>query len=297
MPKRSRVIGEKEEGQNSDPVDDMEDRKPAVAVRSGSNKNNNDHVDCDSSKGEFIDRVTPHMERLLRLIEEGTTDSAQLAAGQLTNLTSRSSALVLWEVLGRLQSMLQSLNSWKARQNAAMAMEGVAGNLPIADQRGFFQNTHSELRQTSPSSLRIAEISAEAVLNQGQELFACAPSKYEERMDDSRENELTNLDQNSADFVQERIKRQRRILAERLGLAVIDAALQNQGKQDREWDKIVSNEDINSTYQSSRGRKRRRRDENEKVTGIQLLLVHEMTKVSMVWCVFLWNRRARFFKS
>eukprot|EP00977_Amphora_coffeiformis_P000977 scaffold212_cov173-Amphora_coffeaeformis.AAC.3 len=289
MPKRNRVTGDGE-GRNDDSVEDMDDRKPAAAP-SNNNHQNNNHVQgtpVESSSsaaaapnGEPINRVTPHMERLLRLIEEGTTESAQMAAGQLTSLTNQSSALVLWEVLGRLQAMLQSMDSWKARQNAAMAMEGVAGNLPITDQRGFFQNEHLEQSQTSSSTtcLRVADISAQAVLNQGQELFACAPSKYEERINESRESELENLDQQADDFVQERIKRQRRILAERLGLAVINDALSSQGKQGRELDNIISNEDINSTYHNAQWRrKRQRKDENETETGIQLLLVHEMKK-------------------
>ena len=274
MPKRIRVSGEEEKSPNSEDVDE---RKPAA--RQNDVEETTSSASAESAQnGDALDRVTPHMGRLLRLIEEGTSESAQMAAGQLTSLTKQSSALVLWEVLGRLQAMLQSMDSWNARQNAAMAMEGVAGNLPITDQRAFFQNEHSEQQQTT--TLRMTDLSAEAVLDQGQELFAAAPSKYEERINESREKQLEQLDQQADDFVQERIKRQRRILAERLGLATINDALQSQGKRNHELDKIVSNEDIIFTYKKTNGRKRQRRDEKEKEMGIQLLLVREMGKVS-----------------
>lgn len=283
MPKRSRIIGK--EGLN-DAAEDTDDRKPAARQPNDINKtttHSSSRTLADLAQHEdSMNRVTPHMERLLRLIEEGTSESAQMAAGQLTNLTKQSSAVVLWEVLGRLQAILQSMDSWQARQNAAMAMEGIAGNIPVTDQLAFFQDEHSS-GQPSSSALRITDISAETVLKQGQELFATAPSRYEERLYETRESELEQLDQKAVDFVQERIKRQRRILAERLGLAGICDALQIcQRKRNDDFNEIVSNDDLAAVYQTASGRKRQRREEKETDKGIGPLLVREMSKVSYV---------------
>jgi SNF2-related domain/Domain of unknown function (DUF3535) len=110
-------------------------------------------VALEEEEAQVLNRVTPHMERLLRLLHDGDEAAAAAAAAQLTLLTGQSSAIVLWEILGRLcHTLLRrssnsetsstssnggSSSSWKSRQNAAMAMQGVARHLPITDQRDF----------------------------------------------------------------------------------------------------------------------------------------------------------------
>ena len=260
-------------------------------------------VQPDMSSDSPLDRVTPHMERLLRLVQEGTTESAQMAAGQLTQLTQQSAPTVLWQVLGRLQAMLFGMDSWKARQNAALAMEGVAGNLPLTDQHAFFRNNHAgddEQKNKDnkdneillhgnttnrTTTLRIADISVSMLLQQGQELYAAAPSKYVQQQNEAQEIALEQLDEGSSDFVQERIKKQRRILAQRLGLGAVSDALRMQGKSNELVSgDFVSNEDIVATYRPNiKGRKRPRSEKKEKDIGIQHLLVQEIKKVSQDW--------------
>ena len=257
------------------------------------NNNNNSHLNNNN------DRVTPHMERLLRLISQGTTSSAQMAAGQLMQLTRQSSAIVLWQVLGRLQAMLIDMDSWKARQNAALAMEGVAANLPVADQVAFFRRDHHHAASdggdgdqkdkeddcpiaANTITLRMADISVSTILHQGQELYAAAPSKYIQQQNQIHEMALEQLDQDAADFVQERIQKQRQILAQRLGLATVSEALSAQGKNTSGLQDLVSNDDIVASYQHNDGptRKRPRVDKKEQEVGIQHILVQEMKKVS-----------------
>lgn len=294
MPKRPRPSRNSQESSkeaandsrgDDDNKDDDFDCKPAAkpdANHSGS------PVDNDATMDDSNRLVTPHMQRLLRLIEEGTTESAQMAAGQLATLTKQSSALVLWEVLGRLQAMLESMDSWKARQNAAMAMEGVAGNLPVTDQQSFFQVNHQQHADDNndrlhTTLLRISDISVESVLTQGQELYVAAPSIYVEQRDEAGEKELQELDQEAADFVQERIRNQRRILSERLGLATVEDALQSQGGGRSLMAEIISKDDLDSRYCAAPTTSKRSRQEKKKdnrTIGIKNILVSEMNKVS-----------------
>ena len=96
--------------------------------------------------------LTPHTLRLLKLIQDGTAEHAEMAAKQLHSITSpenNCTPIVLWEIMGRLQSFLVS-PEWNARLNAAVALEGVAQHLPIADQEAFLR---SQTRHgLSPSS-------------------------------------------------------------------------------------------------------------------------------------------------
>ena len=309
MPKRERDF-KKPISLPVDPNDDNDDRKPAaqpliptsVSASSAPVAAAGQAVDeVDSCRDDSVlNRVTPHMERLLRLIQEGTTESAQMAAGQLTQLTRQSSAIVLWQVLGKLQAIIMQQHqssSWKARENAAMAMQGVAGNLPVTDQKDFFRQPHNvdgekddAEQHQHRSSLRLADIDVSALLTQGQELYAVAPSKVAEEQEEGQEMALDQLDSQASDFVQTRIQAQRKILAERLGFASIQEALtlttskQSNNNKFHALGDIVSNEDILATYQPNIKKKKRPRgkddDSEGREYGIQHLLVREMSKVS-----------------
>ena len=87
--------------------------------------------------------LSPHTIRLLRLIRDGTSEHAEMAASQLHKITSphndnnnTTSVLLLWEIMGQLQSYLVS-SEWTTRRNASIALEGVAQHLPRSDQRSF----------------------------------------------------------------------------------------------------------------------------------------------------------------
>jgi hypothetical protein len=174
------------------------------------------------------------------------------------------------------------MDSWKARQNAAVAMQGVAANLPRADQRAFFMAATAE-----STFLSLSDIPVEAVLEQGQVLYAVAPSRYLEQLDDDMEGRIQDLEsEDHTDFVTQRIRLQRRILAERLGLAALEDALLFQKSSDLNRD--VTNEDLLATYHpdtpavDSNQRKWRRPPPSESDEGastIQRLLVREMRRV------------------
>ena len=177
--------------------------------------------------------LTPHILRLLRLVEDGTTDHAKMAATHLNELTKNCSPLVLWEILGRLQAFLVS-KQWNTRSNAGLAMEGVAQHLPVQDQEAFLTQDHRYYSRSrtchennsddsdSLTSLTVIDLegSMSTVLEKGQLLVAAAESRFQNR----EEDELDYLNQSSQgfeNFCEMRLEIQRRILTRRLGLSNI----------------------------------------------------------------------------
>jgi hypothetical protein len=163
--------------------------------------------------------LTPHTKRLLKLVQEGTASHAQMAASHLTEMATRASPVVLWDLLGRLQSLL-SHTHWACRQHAQWAMQGVAQSLPRSNQESFLA---SALPQEDPTMwLTVHDLDIDLVLQRGRLMLAAPEQDYEH--DDQL---LDGQDTTSSDFVQQRIELQRRILAKRLGLG---AVLQATGK-------------------------------------------------------------------
>lgn len=71
-----------------------------------------------------------------------TKSHASYAAALLGQISARSSCLILWDILGRVQHFLLSpSSSWETRQNAALAVVSVAKNIPISDQIRFLTET------------------------------------------------------------------------------------------------------------------------------------------------------------
>lgn len=196
--------------------------------------------------------LTPHTWRLLKLIEEGTQEYAKLAATHLVTVVAQSSPLILWDILGRLQAYLMSPH-WQTRQNASLAILGVAQQLPSQDRKDFFQHvaaSHREATTSTPTSMdpqandwltvrRILD-HLPIILEQGRTLLASAETKYDEQEDSSLQQLDASL-QGTKDLVQRRMQLQRAILARRLGLSPVlskvsgDAAL---------LDTVVSNDDL-----------------------------------------------------
>eukprot|EP00934_Nitzschia_sp_Nitz4_P007869 Nitzschia sp. Nitz4//scaffold407_size10208//2481//7801//NITZ4_009081-RA/size10208-processed-gene-0.4-mRNA-1//1//CDS//3329551135//7859//frame0 len=163
----------------------------------------------------------PHTLRLLKLIEQGTTEHAQLAATQLRQVTKEASSLILWDILGRLQEFLVS-PAWNTRYNASVAMEGVARRLPPHDQQAFLQQTVRgiSLQESNWLTLTLLQENVDIILQNGRHLLASAETKFNEE----EERELLNLDQtfsHTQTFLDDRIKLQRQILARRLGFSAV----------------------------------------------------------------------------
>jgi TATA-binding protein-associated factor len=158
---------------------------------------------------EEEDLLTPHTKRLLKLVEEGTASHAQLAASHLKEMAARASPLVLWDLLGRLQSLLIR-QTWTCRQHAHWAMQGVAQSLPRWNQEEFLAQPLPDENQNL--WLAVEDLDISLVLQQGRLLLAAPEQDYDEDV------LLDGLDASMADFVQQRIQLQRRILAKRLGL-------------------------------------------------------------------------------
>jgi hypothetical protein len=116
------------------------------------NKKNEEEEDSEDPCNVILE---PHILRLLRLIQypspkrgsyssnrnnvpnDDRNEYADHAARMLGQVTSRSSPLVLWDVLGRLRHMLLHSALWSTRQCVALAMTLVSSHLPGKDQEEF----------------------------------------------------------------------------------------------------------------------------------------------------------------
>ena len=124
--------------------------------------------------------------------------------------------------------------------------------------------------------MKLSDLDIPTLLQHGQELYATAPSKLVEAQQDAHDAALAQMDAQAGDFVEARISQQRRILAERLGLASVQDILQGQGSRTKSingrlGDELLSRDDIVSSYSSQpkRGRKRRRAEKSAtEETGI-----------------------------
>ncbi|KAI2502929.1 hypothetical protein MHU86_11516 [Fragilaria crotonensis] len=169
--------------------------------------------------------LTPHTKRLLKLIEEGTASHAQMAASHLQDTAARASPLVLWDLLGRLLSLLIR-QTWTCRQHAQWAMQGVAQFLPRANQEEFMARDSVLLSQENTNLwLTVEDLDIQLVLQRGRHLLAAPEQHYDH--DDDEDSRLDGLDVSSSDFVHQRIQLQRRILAKRLGLGGLVQATGN----------------------------------------------------------------------
>jgi hypothetical protein len=149
-------------------------------------------------------QLTPHTLRLLKIVQEGTQEQASVACAQLESIAATCTPLLLWDLLGRLQACLTH-NEWKTRRQAAQALEGIAAYLPFSDQTDFLSFTPSTDEQNTLTVAQVAD-NLERILSQGRRLYSSCNTK---------EPVVTSSN------VQERIRVQREILAERLGLAGI----------------------------------------------------------------------------
>jgi hypothetical protein len=217
----------------------------------------------------------PHTLRLLKLIEEGTLEHARIAASQLASLDA--SPIVLWDLLGRLQAFLCS-PQWSTRLHASLAIQGVAQHIPPSDQRDFLEATYS-----GPLWLNIEEVSQglDAILSQGRILLAKCDTSEDSFA--SQEDVLKRLDKSQEelqdDFVERRVRLQREILAQRLGLRGVVEAVGGTLLSD-----VITEEDLlmiddTTKHESNRinDSKRQRISQKEEDSGsIRALLVMEM---------------------
>lgn len=167
--------------------------------------------------------IEPHILRLLRLIQypnskRGSSSStknhvpnddrneyADHAARMLGQVTSRSSPLVLWDILGRLRHILLHSPLWSTRQCVSLAMTLVSSHLPGKDQEEFISGstsngakeevsppllwlTVSDLAQPKISSDRTPTngdgIALDVVLRKGTILLSRMESSYSTPLDD-----------------------------------------------------------------------------------------------------------------
>ena len=216
--------------------------------------------------------LTPHTLRLLKLIQEGSTDHARMAATQLRAITAGASPLVLWDILGRLQFFLTSPD-WRCRHNASLAMEGVAQHLPVIDQRRFLQEESKQMGKEH-LWLTLADLKGKlkTILQDGRTLMASSEMKYDEQ----EEEELENFDHHvkgQAEFCEQRMQLQRSILARRLGLSGVLG--QYSGK---DVEAVVTSADLIPSVPSRTSpiAKRRKEDKEGKPNSVRALLVMEI---------------------
>ncbi|KAI2497888.1 hypothetical protein MHU86_16586 [Fragilaria crotonensis] len=148
-----------------------------------------------------------------------------MAASHLQDTAARASPLVLWDLLGRLLSLLIR-QTWTCRQHAQWAMQGVAQFLPRANQEEFMARDSVLLSQENTNLwLTVEDLDIQLVLQRGRHLLAAPEQHYDH--DDDEDSRLDGLDVSSSDFVHQRIQLQRRILAKRLGLGGLVQATGN----------------------------------------------------------------------
>jgi hypothetical protein len=227
-----------------------------------------------SQEKEEPDRsvLTPHTRRLLRLIQDGSTEHAQMAAKYLTALTAQSSPLVLWDILGRLQFFLTA-RDWRTRHNASLAMQGVAQHLPPLDQQHFLQGSH-ELGAKNNLWLTLSDLSGkiDVILEKGRLLLASSGTKFNEE----EEEELQKFDIDSKgreDFCAHRIRLQREILAQRLGLSGV---LQAVSGPDASLSAITSDDLMPQMKRQKHIERMSKRQDEETENSIRALLVMEI---------------------
>lgn len=156
--------------------------------------------------------LSPHTLRLIRLVREGTAQHAELAAAQLSQ--KKLTPLQLWNCLGLLQESLWS-DSIQSRLNAGVALEGVAKHLPAEDQRNFLSEIlPNDPRQRQQQYLTLDDIEKnyKVILEKGQSLW-------------SENEEVHNQPLLSTEDVEERMRQQRQILADRMGLGALQSVL------------------------------------------------------------------------
>eukprot|EP00980_Cylindrotheca_fusiformis_P004037 scaffold880_cov132-Cylindrotheca_fusiformis.AAC.33 len=217
--------------------------------------------------------ISPHVMRLLKLVQEGSSDHAKTAAEHLKVVTSGSSALVLWEVLGRLQFFLTS-PEWRTRHNASLAMEGVAQHVPRQDQVRFLQESHKQVPNSSDLWLTLGDLKGgkmNAVLQNGRRLMAKAETDYDQ-LEDEELRELDEAEKGSSDFCDRRIQLQRRILASRLGLSDILSRVSGDDLQATVCELIPSNAETQQRNQPNK----RKRPQNSMDRSVRALLVMEI---------------------
>ena len=256
-------------------MEDSSEKKPAAnrkRSRPESSQKRDDHLQDDDSE---VCLQTPHTLRLLKLIEEGTLEHARIAASHLASLSA--SPIVLWDLLGQLQAFLRS-PQWSTRLHASLAMQGVAQHIPPSNQQEFLEATYS-----GPLWLTVDEVSRglETILTDGRVLLAECDTKQDSFA--MQEDRLKQLDEAreelSEDFVERRVRLQREILAQRLGLiGVVHAVGESVLTDVITTEDLLMNDDAD-TYPTEKQQhiKCHRGDDNEDHSGsIRALLVMEM---------------------
>lgn len=237
-----------------------------------------EQADCSkdqSSQEKHSVTLTPHTHRLLKLIQHGTQSHANYAATLLGQISARSSCLVLWDILGRVQHfLLHPSSSWETRQNAASAMLNVARNIPIPDQIRFLTEMGKDESSVVTKDkqqglwLSIADLQSyetekgslvdpiDVMMQHGRLLlstigtsFDVDPNEYEKEnnilqsLDEtslrSQHSKTNTIQKSQASFLKNRIRLQRSILMKRLGLGVLYDHADEKNVQD-----FISNDDF-----------------------------------------------------
>lgn len=188
------------------------------------------NASSSSSSSDSRSLLTPHTLRLLKVLKDGTCAHAQIAACHIRDICRQSSPEVLWDILGRLEGYLVS-SEFTSRQNAATAIEGVAACLPRTNQTDFLESSIDgeiglwlNVRDLA-SRNDAGETGMQSVLRKGRLMLVSSGTEFDETDTDDffyrEQSQLEAMDQSRGqqDFVEQRVRLQRHILAKRLGLA------------------------------------------------------------------------------
>ena len=218
--------------------------------------------------------LSPYIQRLLRLIKEGTKEHGIVSAQLLGKVTSPSSTstdacdcILLWDILGRLQSFLYNCSNWINRESASLAMYYVAQNIPYSEQNDFLNQIECKDSETESNStwLELSDIikNLDDILKHGQ-LFLSGEviNEVDENGDECKCNEdvhkLDNLDIYEEKNFLVKMELQRKIISKRLGLTFL------QNKEDI-LDNIISKEDSSGATSEIKSTKKRKREDKERI--------------------------------
>lgn len=200
-------------------------------------------------------KIQPRTLRLIKLISSNTTSDQTRQAIKLLSITaSRSSPIVLWDIIYRLYSSLihpqddsKGGCSITRRENVALAMEYVAHYIPKSDRDHFLYDTNDSIYSNEENNHRFLTVNSlfetydglttlQRVLKEGKLLLSCNESKY--NLDNSADgnsddlilsNHFVSMQSKNvpiSKIVEERVKLQKSILAYRMGIGGLESCLQ-----------------------------------------------------------------------
>eukprot|EP00052_Salpingoeca_macrocollata_P027428 m.260540 g.260540 ORF g.260540 m.260540 type:complete len:1806 (-) comp22741_c1_seq1:25-5442(-) len=202
--------------------------------------------------------MTTRLDRLLQLLEQGSTPATRKAAAQQIGEVQKYHPHDLQQLLRRVHTCLRS-RVWEARIAASQAIEAIARNVPqwtppsrdpsegsAAPAKREADDDEEEEAEAAAFSFETFDL--ESVIAHGAPLLGSSGKEY-------------SLNDTEGLSAQERLRRQRNNIQRQLGLAGKDSEVQN----------FLVNEDLSVSTDAEQQRQRKREEEerlNKELSGL-----------------------------